>query len=514
MATKEQSLKSKYKQLTSKRESCLTRAEEYAKATLPYVMKDVEDQTNAHGWQGFGAKVVNHLSNQIIMTLFPPSRAFFKLGFSSKVRKELKELGWESDDLASELSDLEQDAMTYMAKTTPRDLDIKTCKHLIITGNYMQYFPNKDEPAIGVGLDQYVVKRDAHGNLVEVVLKQEKVFSAMPDEVQDAIKAERKNSHIKAETNVELYTAALKQKDGKFKIKQEAANVTVGKEYEVKEKKLPFNILMWNHTHGEDYGRGLVEDHAGDFHVIQLLSEAMAKGMVLMSDVKYLVKPGGYTDIEHIVSSPAGEFVSGNIDDIGVLQLEKYADFSPISEVLQKYEQRVGEAFMVARAARRQAERVTAYEIRQDASDLEISLGGVYSHLSNIWQKPRAEKLLEVALRNSDTELKTDDFEPEIITGTEALGRMDELDKIMQFTEILQMPNTWPEPMQQKVRWDRFSGKVAAEIGLDIDWLMSDEEYAQLQQQQQQQAQQQKIMEEASKAAPDIVKDELGDSNE
>lgn len=510
MTTKEKSLKAQYKQLTNKRESYLSRAEEYAKATLPYIMKGVEGQTNAHGWQGFGAKVVNHLSNQIIMTLFPPSRAFFKLGFSSKVKRGLKEDGWESDDLASELSGLEQDALTYMDKTTPRDLDIKTCKHLIVTGNYMHYFPTTKASAIGLGLDQYVVKRDAHGKLVDVIIKQEQVLSAMPQEVQDAIKSDPKNKHVKGETTVELYTSGHLQRDGKYKIKQEAMGVTVGKEYMVKENKLPFTILMWNHSHGEDYGRGLVEDHSGDFHVIQLLSEAVAKGMVLMADIKYLVKPGSYTDIEHITTSPMGEFVSGNIDDIGVLQLEKYANFTPIVEILQRYEQRVGEAFMVSRAARRQAERVTAYEIRQDAADLEVSLGGVYSHLSNIWQKPRARRLLDMALSESDTELKTDDFDPEIITGTEALGRMNELDKIMQFTEMMQMPNTWPEPMQQKVRWDRFSGKVAAEVGLDIDWLMSDEEFAELQQQQQKAQQEQQLMQEASKAAPDVIKEQFG----
>jgi len=274
----------------------------------------------------------------------------------------------------------------------------------------------------------------------------------------------------------------------------------------MKEENIPFTILMWNHTHGEDYGRGLVEDHGGDFHVIQILSEALAKGMILMADIKYLVKPGSYTDVDHLVESPTGEFISGNIDDIGVLQLEKYADFSPIVGVLRDYERRVGEAFMVSRAARRDAERVTAYEIRQDAADLELALGGVYSHLSAIWQKPRAMRLLRMAIDNSDSDLKLGDFRPEIITGVEALGRMNELDKIMQFTEMLQMTNSWPETMQRRVQWDKFSGKVAAEIGLEIDWLMTDDQFKEMQQAEQKAMMEQKMAAEASKAVPEMIK--------
>jgi len=134
--------------------------------------------------------------------------------------------------------------------------------------------------------------------------------------------------------------------------------------------------------------------------------------------------------------------------------------------------------------------------------------------LSSIWQKPRAQILLKLTLDNSPAALTLDDFEPEIITGTEALGRMNELDKIMQFTEMLQMTNAWPETMQKRVRWDSYSAKVAAEIGLEIDWIMSDEEFSKLQQQEQKSAMQQNAMAEASKAAPDIIKQAAGGGNE
>src|SRR5690554_7336489 len=89
-------LKARYEQYRRKRENYLHRAYEYAKTTLPYILPEhsyADGETMQQGWQGFGARVVNHLSNKIIMTLFPPSRTFFKLDFSSDVNKELQEEG-------------------------------------------------------------------------------------------------------------------------------------------------------------------------------------------------------------------------------------------------------------------------------------------------------------------------------------------------------------------------------------------------------------------------------------
>ena len=111
-----------------------------------------------------------------------------------------------------------------------------------------------------------------------------------------------------------------------------------------------------------------------------------------------------------------------------------------------------------------------------------------------------------MSLDSSRSALSIADFDPEIITGTEALGRMNELDKVMQFSEMLQMTNSWPETMQRRVKWMQYAGKVSAEIGLEIDWLMSEEEYNEQVAAERQAQMQQQLAAEASKAAPDLVK--------
>lgn len=515
-------LASKYAEEAKRRENTLARARDYSSMTLPSIVpytladKNVDNRidTSQSEWQSFGAQAVNNLANRIVMTLFPPSRSFYKLEFSSDMKDELMQANWDTDDLATSLSQIESDSMQYMDEMVPRDLDIRTAKHLIISGNYLHYYPNRDKPAIGIGIDQYVVKRDTRGTLLLCIVEEIKALDSLPEDVQEKVRDTPEGRNLKGSEEVKLYTGAKLDSPGRYVVHQECLGVKIGNEFRVSEANLPFDVLGWNRTDGEDYARGLVEDHAGDMYVVQMLSEAIIKGMVLMADVKYFVKPGSMTDLQHLVTSPTGEFISGNIDDVGVLQLEKYASFDSIQSVLELYQRRLGTAFLLNSEVRRDAERVTAYEIRKDAAELETSLGGIYSHLSLVWQRPRAHRLLNKTLKKSKTGLKLSDFNPKIVTGVEALGRVNELDKIMQFTEMLQMTNTWPKEILTRVKWDKFAQKVSAEISLDTSgFLMSSEEFAQMQQAQQQQAMEMQTMQEASKAAPDIIKQAAGGQN-
>ncbi len=257
-------------------------------------------------------------------------------------------------------------------------------------------------------------------------------------------------------------------------------------------------MLRWKTNYGEDYGRSLVEQHAGDFHVIQLLSESIAKGMILMSDVKYLVRAGSTTDVDHLIESPTGEFVYGNIDDIGVLQLEKYADFTPIANVLDKYERRVGQAFMLG--TQRDAERVTAYEVRKDALQMENSLGGAYTLLALTLQRP----YFRLLLNRINFTLPEQLINTVMTTGIEALSKMGDADKFLQWTEHMMAAAQLPENVQARMKWGDFANFTANQLSLELPFVMTEEEY-QEQQQANQQAQQQQAMQEAAvKAAPQM----------
>ena len=498
-----------YTDMSTERAGYLTRGRDYARMTLPYILPETANRSgdaNQHGFQGIGAQCANHLSNKATLTLFPPQKSFFKADLSEESKEALKSEGFSDTDLVSQLVKIEEKALKVQAKIGARVASTQAMKHLIIAGNVCLKLPVKGKGKMrAIPLSRYVCRRNAEDELIDFIVLEEKTLEAFPRKEQAAIRATQKGKNLKATDKVKLYTRASLQADGMYLVEQSADDIPVGETSRLKPEKLPWIVLRWNSADGESYGRGLVEDHAGDFYVMEFLSEAMAKGMALMADIKYLVKPGGITDINHLINSPAGEYVAGNLDDIGVLQLEKYADFTPIANALKDYERRIGQAFLLGSSNRRDAERVTAYELRLDANELETSHGGIYSALAETWQVPMAYLLLSTV----NAGLGPNMISPSILTGLEALGRVGDLEKIHQFSEMMALPANWPEGVQKRIKWGDFSRTVSAAVSLETPWLMTDKEFTAAQQEETDATQGQTLLEGAAKGAPEIIKQQM-----
>ena len=111
--------------------------------------------------------------------------------------------------------------------------------------------------------------------------------------------------------------------------------------------------------------------------------------------------------------------------------MEKSGDFTVAKNVSDTIEARLSYAFMLNSAVQRTGERVTAEEIRYVASELEDTLGGVYSILSQELQLPLVRVLLkQLQATQQIPELPKEAVEPTISTGLEAIGRGQDLDKL------------------------------------------------------------------------------------
>lgn len=498
-----------YTEMETERSDYLTRGRDYSKMTLPYLLPETTGRSgaaNQHPFQSLGAQLVNHLSNKIVITMFPPQRSFFKADLSDEAKKTLMDSGMSAVDLTSQLAAIEEKCIKVQSKIAARVALTEATKHLIVSGNVLLKLPIKGKGKLrAIPLSRYVVKRDLDDQLTELIILDEKTLEGFEPKIRAAILATPKGKNLKPKDKINLYTRVSLKADGMYEVTQSANEIPVGEMSRLKPDRLPWIVLRWNSCYGEAYGRGLVEDHVGDFYVMEFLSEARAKGMALMADIKYLVKPGGITDINHLISSPSGEYIAGHLDDIGVLQIAKYADYTPITEALKDYERRLGQGFLMNSANRRDAERVTTYELRLDANELETSLGGIYSLLAETLQVPFAMLLMVMV----NAKLGTGIISPSILTGLEALGRVGDMEKIAQFSEMMQMPASWPEGVQKRVKWGDFSKTVSAAISLDTPWLMTDEEANAQAEAESQAAMTNMAMQEGSKAIPEVIKQQM-----
>lgn len=487
----------------SKKLSLVRRCEEYAQWTLPHVfpfsgMKDTEMQGPV---DSTGARAVNHLSNKLIMTLFQPYSPFFRLQISSDVAKELeaaaqagdKDAQGVLDNLDKLLADAEKDAMRTLDYNKYRTEATNAAKALIITGNALMYHPEVGRVQ-SYGLRDYCVQRDLSGTVIEIITRDKKAFGTFAQPVKDALRASRNKKYDKDSCDVTLYTYIEMKDDGKYHMSQSADDVPLDSKAVWTVEELPYITLAWNLVRGEDYGRGLVEDYAGAFHALFVLNNALVDMIGIASDVKFLVDPASVIDVKEMNDSESGTYHSGKEGDVTTVKFDKVMDIQAVEAAIVRFQQQIGQAFLLNSAVTRDAERVTAEEIRYVAQELELSHGGIYSRFAEEWQLRTAVLML----RKVDIKIGAgSEIYPQIITGLDSLSRAGDLDNLRMFVADLQLLQSVPDEMRAVIDPARFAAFIGTRRGVDYEKFLKTPTQIQQEQAAMAQAQQAQVATEA-----------------
>lgn len=460
-------LKHRWTHLHGKKSTLMNLCEEYAQWTLPYMFPSVGNPEGTEmqvSKDSIGAQAVNHLSNKVVSTLFPAQQIFFRLRLDDETKDLLTlamqqngtvpvedakaELSKQLVNLEEELAKAENKANEYLDMVAYRPQAVQAAKLLIITGNSLMYHP-EGKPVQTYGLRNFCVVRDVSGQFIEIMTKEEKAFETFSPTIQAQLRNGHPGQTSKTtyldESNVCIYTQIKLEDDGKFHVYQCADHVLINtNDVFYTRDLLPWIPLTWNLIQGEDYGRGLVGDYAGAFHAVNVLTASLLNIAAIMGDIKFFVKPASHVDIDALNNSAPGTFHAGAEGDVTSLKIDKLADAQFLQAMCERYEKQIANAFLLMSAGTRQAERVTAEEIRRDANELEMSNGGVYSTQAKNWQLPTAN----IVLKQSGFVGLNDGITPKIVTGMDSLSRAAEMDNIHLFFLDLQMLNTVPEDIR------------------------------------------------------------------
>ena len=447
--------------------------EDYAGWTLPYIYPHEFATTQEefqHDYSSIGAQATNHLANKIVMTLFAPGKPFFKIELNQDQTAALVDAGIKPADIEVLTGKVEKLAMRNMERVRLRTTVINAVKALIVLGNTLIFFPpdgTSGEKSQVYSLRDYVVRRDMSGTVTQIITRDRRVVSTLPDDVR----MQANLSGRKPEDKVVVYTGITRGRDGKFFVKQEIDELFVVDTSfgTYNEADLPWIPLTWNLVRGDDYGTGLVEEYAGDFSVYSSLAESNLNLASIAADIKILVNPMGQTDVDQLNEAESGTYVYGVLDDVAYLQLEKLQDFQFVKGIMDDYARRIGAAFLLNSQVTRDAERVTAEEIRLQANELEASLGGVYSGLAETMQQPLARKLVGTV----DSELK--DLDLIILTGIESLSRNSEHEQLMLFLNDLTLFTQLPEEMMAEINLNDVAKILAVNRGIEVGKILKSE---------------------------------------
>ena len=496
-----QSLKEQYEALSMLRAPYLSRAEQASKYTLPWYVKTdgIKDGTLATPYQSVGSEGVNNLASRLVMVLMPPNRPMFRLRIARRIIAEAETTG-DKDRLTrvnSGLSRIETEATGLIEATGDRTQLYTAILHLLIAGNVLLYI-KRDGTKI-FSLKNYVIQRDPDGNPLLIITKEETADSVLPPKLLKTIRRQQPNTEEPSVTNPithEIYTE-IRLKNNMWHIRQECEGIQIGTPGTYPPDKCPWLPLRLYRSEEEDYGRGYVEQYYGSLHALSVLSEALLSASTAASKVIFLVHPSATTKIDSLVRAENMSFVQGKADDIDVLQIEKYNDLKTAQTQTQELTQQLSKVFLMNTAIQRNAERVTAEEIRYMAQELETALGGLYSVLAKEFQKPYITLRIKYLQDQDKLPPFADGVTPEVITGVDALGRGQDANTLVQYGQQI-FKTLPPEAVMQYVNVQGYLKSLAAAYGIDDTTILKDDQQIQ---QEQQQSQQQQLIQQALPSA-------------
>lgn len=466
----------RWNRLESDRTATLKRARDCSSLTIPGLLPPegyTESQPLPTPYQSLGARGVNNIASKLLLTLFPPGQACFRMQVSPKVQQELqaKQLLTQTQ---KELANYEQIAASKIEVLPYRPTLFEGLKHLVVTGNVLLQL--QKEVCKLFRMDQYVIRRKPDGTPAEAVIKE----MVLPETLPPLVRMAAKIPHDKKEP-VALFTV-IEWRDGRVYEWQEVCDIIVADSLgNYPEDKSPWLPLRWTSVPGAHYGRGLCEEYLGDLLSLEGLTKSIVKFAAAAAKIIFMTKPGAGALWKAINEAESGDAVSGNKSDVETLALEKFNDFQVAKAVADGLETRLSNAFLLRGGTVRNAERVTAEEIRMIAQELEDVLGGTYTVLSSELQLPVVKSVIHDMTTASELPvLPKDAAQPVIVTGFQALGRNHAVNKLLAFANTLAT-----HPMgQDRVNWGEFDRRLAIGYGIeDLDTLLlSDEQYAQSQQ--------------------------------
>lgn len=436
-------------QLDGARTEVIKRAEKAASWTLPAIMMEEganpDDDSVTPLWQSVGAQLVNNLSTRLMLALFAPSRPFLRLDPTDEMAEAARVQGISEEVLRAILAKGERTVVKKLDQMALRPKLYELLKHLIIVGTVLTIMDRKEQLLRVIGLKHFVVKRDVAGRLHTLVLKECVLRDELDQRLLDQLPAEARG---KDDEKVDYYTQVIRDpKTGKFNVSywiNEFHLASEDKSYT--ERECPYKVLTWNLSDEANYGTSLVNEYEGDFAGLTNASAAMIAAAVLASEFRWLVDPSGGVDVTEFEDSANGAAIAGGENAVTLLNAAGQMGqvMATQQSIITDYVNRLGRGFILTSAITRDAERVTAEEIRLLANELENGLGGGYSRLAVDLQRPLGDFLLDI----SKIQVDGKQIEVTVITGLDALSRSGDLEALRGWLLDLQSLNTVPEDVR------------------------------------------------------------------
>lgn len=452
-------------EMREERQMFLQRAMTAAKYTLPMLFpKSLDADLNYQNqlsqydapYQSVCAQGVNNLASLAMLALFPVDVPFYKYDLedaevqkaleskkqqifqevaqSASTQEEAEEatahlLQQHISKIEEALGRRERSIFKEVSNTDDRDKLYTLMVHDLVAGNVVFHMP-KGAPMRIIPLTNFVQQKDNYGTVLDIIT----VEWISPRTLDDDVKAKLSPDKLKQKCLPLYRHQSLEGKH--YIITEELCGVTLKSEKAPKATP-PMYSVGYRYIPGENYCRGMVEEVIGDVFSLDGLEQAALEYSVGMAKflIGYLT---GQVDKEILINAPNGGFVPmQDANAVFPVRLGSGTEPRLVLETIERKERRLAEAFLMSEAARRDAERVTAEEIKQVIASLEKRHAGFYSNMHISTQLPYLMRKIFLLEEEGKLEpLPNDLITPKVTAGLEALGREGYISRLVQFCSI------------------------------------------------------------------------------
>lgn len=497
-----------YESLTTVRSPYLQRAEEMAQFTIASLMlpEGSNGSTSASdAYQSVGARGVKNLASKLLLALMPPNQSFFRFDVAGKAKRELQQQKEHWSKIQEALGEMERICQSSIEARHIRVTLFELLLQLIVCGSAVLHIPEKGASCLYT-LRQFVTVRQHNGTVLKLIIKEMIAKAALTENQKACLDSNElaenytDTPHGIKDTEVCAYTCMERNGEINWTVYQEIK----GKRVDGSDGTYPIDApgfipVRWRKIDGEHYGRSFCDEVAGDLSSVEGLSQSCVEGAAAIAKLIIMVNPNGTVTKADLEGNNC-DIIDGSPNDVTVVQSQKVGDLSYAKQMADGIEKRLELAFLLNTAVQRDAERVTAEEIRFVAQELEDTQGGIYSIQSLETQLPMISRVKNLETRAGNLpSLPDKSLTIQVVGGIEALGRSHELARLDQFVGNIGSV-LGPENIAKYINVLNYLTRRATALALETkDLLRTQDEVDTIEQQTQQQDM-------AKTVGPEVVK--------
>lgn len=473
------SIKEKFDVLKQERSNYESTWELCAQYTLPEMYlseevrsKGIDPEDTLVGDSG-GAELLSNLSGQVMKWAFPAKGAFFR--YMAKEGSELANLTKSKrNDI---LLRLEESAMQALKDRMFSSVSLDILIGMLGLGNVVYLVPEKKGNAIQVfDLNDTVIKRSPSGIVTDIIIRECYEYRFIKDTYKKQITVKEYNDY----DIVEVYTHVSLNSDKKYEVRYaiDTEDLPYNGNY-FTEHTCPYRVSALNPKKNTNYATGIVQRYLALIHKSSVYSDTATDTAVSGSLLNWLIKNGSAIDPEEFSQREQGQAFYGQKDDVTPIMADvsKHLQLTDIAH--NKINQTLHRVFLMFSAIQRDAERVTAEEIRTIASRLEESHTGLKSTIGDTLQRPLAMLALHLI---DDKELNQykDSIDVYVVSALEAMSRNAEQDNLLVTLNDTSILNSVSPQVQEVLKTNKVIGDIFSNRGYQSsEYIKTEEEVMQ-----------------------------------